>query len=312
MKTIAKVILAFGVFSAFSLCLLPSTQADPVLVKAFAFGANEWTRATYNEASVDYIKVAQETGLNWDYSAAQGHGYTDYTALDASPNNREVYSGDDEIYDQFVGAKLSAGPDPLLFRIDVENGNYKFVAAGGDASNHNHGTIIWVRDGDTDTTILLCDDFLPSANGQFWRCEFDDKVVPPASADPPSFPADDRIECPLLEITQGYIIIGQAVGSLPDGADLCLVEVWKLDEGPSAPVPEAGTLLLFGSGLPGLALWARARKERGERRARKAKRQNKPLSGTRKVNSTENPGYCPQPGASAPILSRGPCDTERG
>ncbi len=253
MKLSCKILTGLALWAAFTLCVPNSAFGAWELVKAFAFGADEWTRATYNEPSVQYIKVAQETGLNGTYDAGQGHGYTDITALDTSANNRGLYSGDDEIYDQFVGAKLSAGPDPMLFRIDVENGNYKFVGAGGDADNANHATIMRARDGDTDTEILLCDDFLPTANGQFWRCEFGDKVVPPASTDPPSFPADGRIECPFLEVTQGYIVILEQVGTHPDGngGDLCLIEVWLFKgatAGPDQTVEAGQTVTLSGAG----------------------------------------------------------------
>ncbi len=260
MKTEPKLLIGLVVSIAFLACLTGPAHGAWELVKAFAIGADDWTRATYNEPSVMYIKIDQPdegaslAPITYPMTAdTLSYGYTDLAGLDASPNNRGVYSGDDEIYDQFIGAKLSASPNPLLFRVDVENGNYKFIGAGGDASNSNHGTTMWARDGDTGTRILLCDDFLPTANGEFWRCEFDDKVVPPASASPPTFPAGDRIECPFLEVTQGYIIIEQAVGSHPDGngGDFCLLEVWQFKgatAGPDQTVTAGTTVTLSGAG----------------------------------------------------------------
>jgi len=241
-----------------------SADAAWELVKAFAFGADTWTRPTYNVPSVQYIKIVSTGTAPYcpQYSADPGYGYTDSAATDESPNNRGVYSGDDEIYDQFIGGKLHGGstPNPMLFRIDVDNGKYKFVAAGGDASNSNHGTIMRARDGDTATEIMLCSDFLPTANGQFWRCEFEGKVVPPASASPPTFPDTAKIECPMLDVTQGYITIVQQVGSHPDGngADLCLLEVWLFKgatAGPDIKTETGQTVTLQGAGPADTTSW---------------------------------------------------------
>ena len=107
MRTASNILSVFVLTTALALGLSSTAFGSYELTKAFAFGADTWTRATYNEPTVQYIKVAQATGLNWTYSEAQGHGYTYTGSLDASTNNRGDYTGDDEIYDQFVGVKKS-------------------------------------------------------------------------------------------------------------------------------------------------------------------------------------------------------------
>lgn len=209
------------------------------LANAFAFGADEWTRTTYNEPSVQYIKINQGAEeANIQYSSFAGYGYVDSASLDRSPNNRDEYAGNDEIYDQFIGVKSSEGPPPMRFRIDVPNGTYRFVAAGGDADYFNHSTTIRARDGDTDDAIVLVDDYQPKAPGQFWTVEFDDKIVPPSTTRPPYF--FPQKPSPTLEVTQGYIIIEQDLGFHPEGigGDLCLLELWVwggVNELPSPP-----------------------------------------------------------------------------
>jgi hypothetical protein len=225
------------------------------LVKAFAFGADDWTRATYNVPSVQYIKVSQSSGANWTYSAAQGHGYTYTGSLDDSANNRGYYTGDDEIYDQFTGVKKSLGTPPMLFRIDVENAKYRFVAAAGDADNADHSTTIRVRDGDAGNAVVLVDNFQPTADGQFWTTGFEDKVVPPfigpplQGAGPVFFP---QPESPILEVTQGFIVVEQDnVGTNDSGGDLALIEVWKAvtaGAGPDQKIDAGTKVTLTGTG----------------------------------------------------------------
>jgi PKD repeat protein len=146
------------------------------LARAFAFGADTWTRTTANQPGTNYIKVVQN-GQNFTYTTSLGHGYTNVTNIDATPNNREVYTGPDELYDQFIGAKNSSF---ITFRVDVPHGRYRFVAAGGDAVYFDHSTTIEVQDGVTGPTLTLVSNYIPTANGQFWTVDFDDKVVPPA------------------------------------------------------------------------------------------------------------------------------------
>jgi len=245
----------FGFVAFFALVLANEGHGAYELVKAFAFGADDWTRATYNDPATAYIKINQAAGEeSMAYSPEKGYGYVNSDALDRSPNNRGVYTGDDEIYDQFIGAKKIQGIPPMLFRIDLENGNYRFVAAGGDAANYDHATIIRARDGETGPAVILVDDFQPTAAGQFWTVEFADKIVPPASTIPPMFIFPT--ESPLLAVTQGYIIIEQDIGVHPagNGGDLCLLEVWDVgtvlfaSAGHDRVAVEGETVTLDGSG----------------------------------------------------------------
>jgi hypothetical protein len=86
-------------------------QATYELVKAFAFGADDWTRPTDNEPTVEYIKISQTANIA--YSAQEVYGYADSGALDSTPNNRGIYIGNDKIYDQFIGADPAKGTPPL-------------------------------------------------------------------------------------------------------------------------------------------------------------------------------------------------------
>ncbi|MEW5956352.1 MAG: PKD domain-containing protein [Chloroflexota bacterium] len=198
------------------------------LERALAFGADTWTRATYNEPGADYIKVEQN-GQNFSYSAGQGYGYTDIANIDTTPNNRGVYSGDDELYDQFIGVKYDGY---IIFRIDLPNGRYRFVAAGGDAMYADHDTTIEIQDGAGGAILTLVEDYAQAAAGEFWTVEFDDKVVPPAdgSGAAPVFIAQP--DSGLLEVTQGYVQVFQRVGAGDGsyGGDLSLLEVWRLAE----------------------------------------------------------------------------------
>jgi len=53
------------------------------LVRAFAFGADSWTRATANEPGIDYTKVVQNGG-NFTYTVSLGYGYTRLGGIDST------------------------------------------------------------------------------------------------------------------------------------------------------------------------------------------------------------------------------------
>jgi RHS repeat-associated protein len=254
MKRTCKLIMGLVWSVGLVSCLLNSASGACQLVRAFAFGEDDWTRPTCNDPATFYTKISQATGeANMAYSPEKGYGYVDSDALDRSPNNRGVYTGDDEIYDQFIGAKEKEGSPPMLFRIDIDNGNYRFVAAGGDPLNYDHATTIRARDGETGPGATLVSDFQPAAGGQFWAVEFADKVVPPASTTPPTFISQP--ESPVLVVTQGGIIIEQDIGSRLDGngGDLCLLEVWDIGAtpfafaGPDLVVVKGETVILDGT-----------------------------------------------------------------
>ena len=127
---------------------LPEEEGSALEI-AFAFGQNDWTRPVPGDPDQDYIKIVQY-GENFLYDPGRGYGYTDTDGIDDSPNNRGRYSGDDEIYDQFIGCKYAVG-NTIVFRMDVPNGDYRFVLAGGDGS-YDHTSRITVRDGSDAST----------------------------------------------------------------------------------------------------------------------------------------------------------------
>jgi uncharacterized protein YjdB len=197
---------------------ITETSPSLTLYEAFAFGADSYTTETPNQTGKNYVKVVQN-GANFNYDAANGHGYTDLDKLDGSPNNRNSSACGEELYDQFIGVK--SGPGDIKFRVDVPNGDYKFVAAMGDAS-YSHYNIMKVRDG-SDGTIQTLISGIQCAVDEYAIVEFDDKVVPACSG--ATFTSQP--ESPVLTVTNGYIeVIQESAGN---GGDLVLVEIWSLD-----------------------------------------------------------------------------------
>lgn len=99
------------------------------------------------------------------YGERNGSGI--FGPFDDSPNDRNNFGADDEHYNSFIGFKSHAEPcnalifddenpqapcsdaiDPSggIFRVDVPNGKYRFVAVFGD-SQHNHAHRALVEDG---------------------------------------------------------------------------------------------------------------------------------------------------------------------
>lgn len=201
------------------------------LLKAFAFGATEFTRVVPNAPQQEYIKVVQY-GDNFTYTSLQGHGYTDILGIDDSPNNRAVLAGDDEIYDQFIGATGNGGD--IVFRVDAPNGAYRFVAAGGDARFSDHATTLLVRDGSDGDQIVLIDALTLDAN-EFYTVGFGDKRPPAADGQDVQPNLLPQSESPILEVTRGYVEIIQICEGPANGGDLCLLEVWQIEEQNAQP-----------------------------------------------------------------------------
>ena len=212
------------------LCPVTVPPTGRTFVKAFAFGATSFTRAVPNAPGNNYIKVVQN-GANFTYSSSQRHGYTDTTEMDTTPNNRGVLDGGDEIYDQFIGVKRGPGVR-VVYRIDLPNGRYRFVAAGGDAFYADHATTLRVRDGSTGGLHTLVQDHVLPAR-HFWRVGFDG-LEPPAGDGTGAQPAfDPVIESPTIQVTRGFIEVVQEVGAGHDeGGDLCLFEIWRVSPSP--------------------------------------------------------------------------------
>ncbi len=200
-------------------------ESTTELEKAFAFGATDYTRSVYNETSQNYIKVVQD-GDNFTYSSSQGHGYTETDEIDGSANDRGSSACGEELYDQFIGV---SGGD-IIFRVDVSNGDYQFVAAMGDAA-HSHTNTMKVRNGSSGTTLTLIDQ-VTCATDEYATVEFEDKVVPPCSG--ATFTSQP--ESPVLTVTNGYIEIIQSSSGF--GGDLVLVEIWSAGTETTDPVTQ--------------------------------------------------------------------------
>ncbi len=209
--------------TAISLARPAPEDEGSALVAAYAFGQNDWTRPVPNEPGRDYIKVVQY-GANYLYDEARGYGYTDVDGIDDSPNNRGRYSGPDEIYDQFIGTKWQVGNE-IVFRMDVPNGDYRIVLAGGDPS-YDHTTRLIVRDGsNTDTQLTLIQDVYHD-RGEFFQIGFKGHAVPApdgSGAQPTFFP---EVLSPTLTVTEGYIELSK-VDSGSNGGCVCLIEIWR-------------------------------------------------------------------------------------
>src|SRR5690606_22289829 len=135
-------------------------------------------------------------------------------------------------------------PEGVIFRIDVPNGFYRFVAAIGDTSNPHAHRIVVENGGDgppeliSDDHVVLVENFDQSqydfANtpgcagcGVFARVGFDGKGPPVGDGIAPdpqfvNFGADgtetlDCPESPVLEVTEGYIRVHALQGNANPG-----------------------------------------------------------------------------------------------
>ena len=275
----------------------------PRLSAAYAFGSRLLEVATYNDPSVNYTMVHHadrepETVQAMQYDPAKGYGYevvypTDspfgdrrgfgiFGPFDDSPNNRNEFpdDGPEEVYDSFIGAKsftneVSAAtmgdmdtpsPDPegIIFRVDVPNGFYRFVAAVGEADNpHAHrllaedggsgppanigSHVVLVHNHDQNQQTIGEIEGDEPGDAVFARVGFDGKIPPPGDGLPPSpafvdmdengMATDAGANSPVLEVTQGYIRIHQLQGNSNDGpggandangGDIVILELWQL------------------------------------------------------------------------------------
>jgi hypothetical protein len=272
--------------------------AAPELVAAFAFGSRQLDCATYNDPAVNYTVVLHESVEAVQYDPARGYGYEaiypedspygsrgGYGVLgpfDDSPNNRNEFGDEcpEELYDSFIGAKNfsseasaatlggmdtpPADPEGIIFRVDVPNGVYRFVAAVGEADN-NHAHRLVAEDGGSgppanvgaNTVVLVhnhdqaqfdigqaVDD--DPGNGVFARVGFAGLIPPMGDgvAPDPQFvdmgydgKPGDVANSPALEVNQGYIRIHQLQGNSndgpggsrdPNGGDIVILELWRV------------------------------------------------------------------------------------
>ncbi|UCG55744.1 MAG: PASTA domain-containing protein, partial [Phycisphaerales bacterium] len=289
------------------------------LALAFAFGSRLLECPTYSVPSANYTMVYHGTPAELQYNPARGWGYEVlypigspyggragygiFGPFDDSPNNREKFADDcpEQLYDSFIGAKdftsecseLTIGdpdtpcaptidPEGIIFRVDVPNGTYRFVAAVGDADNvHAHRII--AEDGGTGPPeligpnhVVLVHNFDQAqqtigeaepgepGEGVYARVGFDGKIPPPGDGVFPSpqfldmdrngFATAGAADSPVLEVTQGYIRIHQLQGNSNDGpggprdgngGDMVILELWKIETEPEEQdcLTESGDLV---------------------------------------------------------------------
>jgi hypothetical protein len=245
-------------------------------------------------------EVVYPDAANMPFGARSGFGI--FGPFDDSVNNRDEFPSvcPEEIYDSHIGMKtflqvcdqaavgntvdpcttattLPGGiryvPAGGVFRVNVPNGRYRFVAAVGDADNpHTHrilaedggsgppdrigpNHVVLVKSFDQSQYGIGETDTVEPGKGVYARVGFDCRIPPPgdgvlpspkfvnmdasgqATAGPPSSPE--------LRVTQGHIRIHQLQGNSnagpgsadpdPNGADLVVLELWRLRTDPCPP-----------------------------------------------------------------------------
>ena len=173
-----------------------------------------------------------------------------------------------DVNEATMGDKDTPSPDPegIIFRVDVPNGLYRFVGAFGEADN-GHAHRILAEDGGSGPPeniganhVVLVHNHDQSqydigeiegdepGDAVFARVGFDGLIPPPGDGAVPSpvfvdmdengMATDAGANCPILEVTQGYIRIHQLQGNSNDGpgnsrdangGDAVILELWKVD-----------------------------------------------------------------------------------
>lgn len=266
-------------FSGIAFCIVticwaqgPSAaRAADEQVAAFAFGSRPLDCATHSEPTARYTMVLQEDADSVEYSASRGWGYEvvrpgdtsrsgygRFGPFDDSPNSRARFPDTcpSELYDSFIGAKNWAldcpstpcpTPEGIVFRVDVPNGLYRFVAAVGSADNEHTHRLVVENGGSGEPAnlspdhVVLVHNFDQAVHGAgvFARVGFEGRIPPPGSG--PAFVDmdEDGLETgggpssPVLEVTEGYVRVhqlrGTTEGSDPNGADLVILELWSVE-----------------------------------------------------------------------------------
>ncbi|MEM7262377.1 MAG: hypothetical protein AAF488_10345 [Planctomycetota bacterium] len=240
--------------------------------------------------------LAYDAGRGWGYEEiwsldpldpnftpyGERAGYGVFGPFDDSPNGRTQFPDTcpSEIYDSFIGAKnfltqcdeiivgdretacsdAGVDPDGIIFRIDVPNGKYRFVAAVGSSDNR-HASRIVAENGGEGPPVEISEDFVVLVNnfdqaqhcpGVFARVGFGCSFPPEAAIggfvnmDDEGFETDLAPASPVLEVTEGYIRIHQLQGNSntwdpvldgegcgardPNGGNMVLLELWRVDE----------------------------------------------------------------------------------
>jgi hypothetical protein len=215
-------------------------------------------------------------------NSGERDGYGIFGPFDDSPNGRGEFGEEcpEHLYNSFIGAKNftnevseatmgnrnpSPNPEGIIFRVDVPNGRYRFVAAVGEADNtHAHRVlaedggsgppeniganyVVLVHNHDQAQYALGAagDDDDPG-DGAFARVGFAG-LIPPEGDGTPNDPAfvdmgydgkeASAPNSPALDVNQGYIRIHQLQGNSndgpggerdPNGGDIVILELWKV------------------------------------------------------------------------------------
>jgi hypothetical protein len=246
-----------------------------------------------SEAGYDALEYDPVRGWGFEVinDGAEGRDTAErFGPFDSSPNNRDEWDDTlpDQMYDSFIGGKnfetqcdavltgdalipcsFVIEPEGLIFRVDVPNGQYRFLGVFGDADN-THAHRVLVEDGGigepTDiglNTVQLVHNHDQAqfdigtvagddpGDGVYARVGFDG-VLPPlpqgngpvpvfVDMDQDGLPTDTGPDSPTLEVTQGYLRVhllqgnsndGDGGGRDPNGGDIVLFEAWSLTTGP--------------------------------------------------------------------------------
>ncbi len=255
------------------LSLFSTANASPELIEAFIFGSRDLSCDSPNSPGTSYSVVFQNSASSVAYSAGRGwgyevvnpgdnsrNGYGQFGPFDDSPNNRNAFPDDcdSQIHDSFIGAKNWASPcdgipcserEGIVFRVDVPNGTYRFVASVGSADNQHTSRIV-VENGGTGAPANLSADHVVLVHnhdqgdvgaGVFARVGFDG-MLPPLGTGPEFINMDESgmetggdPSSPTLEVTEGYIRVHQmkaftAEGGDPNGGNMVLLELWKVSD----------------------------------------------------------------------------------
>jgi hypothetical protein len=259
------------------------------LVNAFQFSSHrsrfdKVDCPVYNDPTQTYTEVLKTEGqngsdqLSYDQNPGRGWGYIEQNAPTAGRGTHGVFGPMDQKQDNelsfhwvpwaldacgddlynghvSVSGTQDAGVDndEILFRVDVANGNYRFVGAFG-AQRIPSSVRILAEDGSTGTMVTLVNG-ISLAQGEFAQVGFDGKIPPPGDGiapepdnsmdativdDPTFFPMDSSgmsaatADSPTLAVTSGYIRIHQMTETPGSGTggSMALLEVWSVDSIP--------------------------------------------------------------------------------
>ena len=295
-KRLAAMVTMVTIVSFVSLPAFAGGRDDPRFESAFVFGARDPECVVSNDGAARYTPVvpvgndpgalAYDAARGWGYEVfdARARGFDRYGPLDGAPpvfSFFGVQGCPTDAYNSYLGAAGFAAtcsertignpddpcsdggiaPEGIIFRVDVPNGFYRFVAAVGSAEDA-HAHRILAEDGGSGrpasigSHVVLVSNFdqAQHAIGTLGAVGFSG-YAPPVDAGARLTPAWIRFgtsgletrclpESPVLEVTNGYLRIHQLQGNSndgvrtrdPDGGDLILLELWRVE---SAEIPRA-------------------------------------------------------------------------